>query len=271
MGRRIAFYLARHGFSVTLHDTSRKALIAAQHDGEHVSPETMDIAFCDDDAEAVYECDLLVESIPEDMALKCALFTRLNSLCDERTIFTSNTSTFLPSMLAPATGRADRFCALHFLGTIHDIPWVEIAPHGATAPSVVASVEAFADQCDLHRVTLQKENVGHIFNALYGGLNGAALNLAVQGVAAIPDIDALWKAATKMDLGPFEIMDTIGIDVVHQINKYWGAVLNNGPMLAAADFLQPYIDNKTLGKKSGRGFYSWPAVKTDSAPVATTR
>jgi len=171
MGQQIGFQCAAHGYTVTIYDVAREALESAprrleEYAGQlvgagHLSQEAArtalgKIAFSMDARQAAVEVDLLNESVPEDPVLKGKVFAQFNQLCPARTIFTTNTSLLVPSLIAGATGRPDRFAALHF----HQPVWVsnvaDVMPHPGTSPQVVTLLRDFARSINQIPLVLNK-------------------------------------------------------------------------------------------------------------------
>ncbi len=274
MGRQIAFQCAAHAYSVTIYDTAAEALEKAPQRlkeyadsliiGGHLEPQLAHLALSKitiktNAAEAAADADLLSESVPEDPAIKGKVFKQFNKICPPRTIFTTNASMLIPSLIAKATGRPKRFLAFHF----HQPAWVgnvvDIMPHPGTSKEVVDLVRDFSKSINQIPMVLKKESYGYIFNVMYSGLTSAAISLAANGVASIEDIDRSWMGVMKMPLGPLGMLDVVGLDTVWSITKYWGDALSDSQTLKNAFYLRhEYVDNGWLGVKSGRGFYTYP-------------
>jgi 3-hydroxybutyryl-CoA dehydrogenase len=209
-------------------------------------------------AVAAATADLVSESVPEDPALKGRVFAELNALCPPRTIFTTNTSTLLPSMFAAASGRPERLVALHFHLPVWDANVADVMAHAGTDPQVVATVTAFARRIGQIPIVARRESSGYVFNAMLSALNGAALELAANDVAAVPDVDRAWMGIMKMPIGPFGIMDAVGLDTVWRITDFWASITGSPQLRANADFVRGYVDRGRLGQKTGSGFYDYP-------------
>jgi 3-hydroxybutyryl-CoA dehydrogenase len=207
---------------------------------------------------AASAADLVSESVPEDPALKGRVFAQLHTLCPPHTIFTTNTSTLLPSMFAAASGRPERLAALHFHLPVWDANVADVMAHPDTSPDVVETLAAFARRIGQIPIVAQKESSGYVFNAMLSALNEAALKLAAGGVAAFTDVDRAWMGIMKMPIGPFGIMDAVGLDTVWKITDFWAGLTNDPQQRANADFVRGYVDRGRLGLKSGRGFYDYP-------------
>ena len=271
MGRQIGFQCAASGFRVTLHDTGQDVLDEAmqrlgefsehyiRHSrlGENETKEALDRVRTETDPErAGADADLVSESVPEDPQLKGKILGRFNEICPEHTIFTTNTSSLLPSMFAELTGRPDRFTALHFHDTrITDI--VDVMPHPGTSSQTTALIEEFAKRIHQTPIVLHKENHGYVFNAMLMELLRSALTLAANGVADVEDIDRSWAGIMHTMTGPFGIMDSIGLDTVYSITDYWAHQTGSSQQYKNAEFLKGYVDQGLLGQKTGRGFYNY--------------
>ncbi|MCX5857724.1 MAG: 3-hydroxyacyl-CoA dehydrogenase [Deltaproteobacteria bacterium] len=272
MGRQIALHFAVQGCEVVMYDVEAAAVEGALlliqkmagslvHHQQITQQEAVAamgrITATTIAEEAAVNIDLISESVPEDPALKGQVFSIFHRLCPKHTIFTTNTSTLLPSLFAKATGRPDKFLALHF----HDLRVtriVDIMPHPGTDEATVHLVEGFAERMGLIPIMLKKESSGYVFNAMFGTLLQAAQTLAAKEVASIEDIDRAWMGVTAMPIGPFGMMDSVGLETVWKITDYW-AKRNRDPQSAMnADFLKRYVDRGELGQKSGKGFYTYP-------------
>jgi 3-hydroxybutyryl-CoA dehydrogenase len=210
------------------------------------------------DAQAAGEnADFVSESVPEDPRLKGKVFAQFNEICPARAIFTTNTSSLVPSMFAEATGRPEQFAAFHFHDTrVTNI--VDIMPHPKTSPEIVDLIEAFAVRIGQIPIMLKKENFGYVFNALIMELFKSAQTLAANDVASIEDIDRAWMGVMHTPVGPFGIMDSIGLDTVWKLTDYWAKIVKDPQQIANAAFMKPYVDKGEVGEKVGKGFYSYP-------------
>ncbi len=274
MGQQIAVQCARHGLEVAVYDVKPEALerarvqIAAytrelEAEGGLEAAEAAAllarVRLTADPRAAGREAELVSESVPEDPQLKRRVLAEFHAICPPEAIFTTNSSTLLPSTLAAATGRPAQFMALHF----HTPVWVsnvaDVMPHPGTAPATVATVTAFARRIGQIPIVLERENEGYVLNAMLTSLNHAALTLAANGVTSIENIDRAWMGVTHMPLGPFGVLDLVGLDTALDITqlsarKHWYL-----PQLRKnARFLEGYVKRGHLGRKTGRGFYTYP-------------
>lgn len=201
--------------------------------------------------------DLLSESVPEDPKLKAEVFARFNAVCPPHTVFTTNTSTLVPSMFAEATGRPGQFAALHFHQYVWDSNLVDIMPHPGTAPETVQVLHAFAKRIGQVPLVFKKESAKYVVNAILGAINDVALRLVADGVAAVEDVDRAWMTVMKAPLGPFGSLDVVGLDTVWHIIQASCAAAEPPERDPRAGLIKDYVDKGWLGVKSGRGFYTY--------------
>ncbi len=272
MGGQIAWLLAANGLKVSVYDALGEALAAlpARLDAlarrfcrrgrlseDQARQALARIEITADPDRAAAGADLLSESVPEDPDLKGRVLADFHRRCPPRTIFTTNTSTLLPSRFAAASGRPERLAALHF----HDVSLsciVDVMPHAHTDPKIVELLANFCRRIGQAPIVLARESSGYVFNAMLTRLFDAALTLAANGVAAVEDIDRSWMGVTWMPAGPFGIMDSIGLATVHQICAYWAERRNDPQARTNAAFVERLVAEGRLGVKTGQGFYTYP-------------
>ena len=273
MGLQIGLQCAIHGYAVVVYDIEPAALETglqrirayADHlvttgavDAAGRQRALASITTTTDPAVAARDIDLVSESVPEDPALKGRVLGQLNALCPPRTIFTTNTSTLLPSMFAAATGRPDRFAALHFHQPVWSSNVVDVMPHAGTSPETTELLLAFARRIGQIPIFVRKESSGYVFNAIYNAINREAITLAANGVASVEDVDRAWMGIFKMPIGPFGMLDGVGLDTVWHISDYWAGRTGDAQLRRNAGYLKTYLDRGCLGIKSGEGFYRYP-------------
>jgi 3-hydroxybutyryl-CoA dehydrogenase len=272
MGQQIGYQCAACGLDVTLFDTSEealeKALVSmakigkAMIAGGRITKEAGEGAMArvrttTDSTEAGKNADLISESVPEDPKLKAKVFSSFNTICPAHTLFTTNTSTLLPSMIAEQTGRPDRFVALHF----HDVRLtnvVDIMPHPGTSKETLQAIREFVFQIDQYPIELKKEQPGYVFNTMLSQLFASAMTLASRDVAAVEDIDRAWMGIMKTPIGPFGIMDSIGLETIWKVTDYWATVTKDPQSRQNGEFIKRFVEAGDLGVKTGKGFYSYP-------------
>ena len=261
LGTRIALQAALSGFQVKIYDINAEAFVSSKKVMSKIlrSLSLTDeiiakINFTTDPAEAVADADIISESVTEELPLKRQVWTQFSALAPAKTIFTTNTSYLLPSMLVDCVDRPALFCAFHF----HDVFYskvVDIMPHPGTSEEVITLLEDFGRALLQVPVIVRKENPGYVFNFMLMAVIGAAGKLRTKEVASIEDIDKSWMVNFHMSMGPFGILDSIGLDTA------WHVTHNqqDAGSQAFAALLKTYIDAGKLGEKTGEGFYTYPA------------
>jgi len=273
MGLQIGLQCATHGYDVAMYDLEPAALeagakrlgayadelVAAGRIGSTTRDQALGrVTWTSDPVAAAAEVDILSESVPEDPALKGRVLGQFDALCPARTVFTTNTSTLLPSTFAAATGRPDRFAALHFHQPVWQSNVVDVMPLPATSPETTDLLWSFARKIGQVPILVRKESPGYVFNAMYNAVNREAITLAANGVASVEDVDRAWMAIFKMPIGPFGMLDGVGLDTVWHITDYWAGVSGDAQLRRNATFLKGYVDRGCLGTKTGEGFYRYP-------------
>lgn len=269
LGAQIAMQTAVSGPSVTVHDLDDAAIATglARIRGfeEAAARETpgadrdarlaaLDrVVATTDLAAAVTDADLVIEAVPESLPLKRDVWSRVAAAAPERTVFATNSSTLLPSAIADATGRPDRFLALHFANRIWAQNTAEIMGTPETDPAVADRVEAFAAAIGMVPVRLHKEQPGYVVNSLLVPLLNAAAGLLVRGVADVDTIDRTWRTATGAPAGPFQIFDVVGLRTAYAIASTGGTE----SQAFAALLKERYLDRGLFGVESGEGFHRY--------------
>ncbi|TWT01469.1 3-hydroxyacyl-CoA dehydrogenase [Planomicrobium sp. CPCC 101079] len=274
LGSQIAYQTAFKGFEVTVYDINDEAIARSQEriaklkgnykkdlgaTQEEVDAAENRISFQTDLAKAAANADLVIEAIPEVEDIKMRFYKELGAVAPAHTVFATNSSTLLPSQFAEATGRPGQFLALHFANTIWINNTAEIMMHPETDLNVFNDLVAFAKAIGMVALPLYKEQPGYILNSLLVPFLEAAELLLVKEVSDVHTIDKTWRIATGAPLGPFAILDVVGINTAYNIVQAKAAATGNPAYRKLADLLKTeYIDKGKLGKATGEGFYSYP-------------
>jgi 3-hydroxybutyryl-CoA dehydrogenase len=274
LGSQIAWQTAFKGFNVTVYDAFDKGIEKSKSFHKQfaelfmstrgVSQEEIDatfnrLSYTMNLTEAVQDADIVSESVPENSEIKKSFYKELSKVAPEKTIFTTNSSTFVPSEIVDAVKRPDKFLALHFANGIWDANVGEVMGHPGTDPSVFDQVVGFAREIGMIPLPIYKEQNGYILNSLLIPLLSAALNLFVNDISDVESIDKTWMISTGVKMGPFATMDIIGLETIYNIEKFWGEKLENKEMLSRAQIIKEnFIDKGKLGIKTGEGFYKYP-------------
>ena len=199
------------------------------------------------------DCDLVIESIVEDLATKKTLFNELDRICGDSTILATNTSTLPVIELAMETGRPDKVCGVHFFNPAPVMALVEIVRPLTASDETIASARGFAEACGKTPVEV-KDQAGFIVNALLFPYLNNAVRMVESGVATKEDIDDAMKGGCGFPMGPFALLDLVGLDVSLAILDALYDEFRD-PNYAAVPLLRRMVSAEQLGRKSGRGFY----------------
>lgn len=273
LGAQIAFQAAYAGFDVVAYDINDAALDRAKAtfaglvktyeeqvpgaaDGKAAQALTR-LAYSSDLAGSVQEADLVIEAVPEKLELKRSIFAQIGAAAPAHTIFATNTSTLLPSDIKDSSGRVDRFLALHFANMLWINKTAEVMATADTSPEVFAAVSAYAADMGMVPIEIKKEKAGYLLNSLLVPWLAAASELFVDEIAEPAMIDKAWRISTGAPLGPFQIVDIVGLNTVYEI-----ASANPDPAQQkwAKIVKEQYIDQGKLGVATGEGIYKYPAT-----------
>ena len=208
-----------------------------------------------DQLDALVECDLVIESVVEDLAVKKALFAELEKVVQPEAIFASNTSTLPIVELAVQTQRPDRVCGLHFFNPAPVMRLVEIVRPLTASDQTVESVRAFALACQKEPVEVA-DRAGFVVNALLFPYLNNAVRMLESGTASMEDIDTAMQGGCNFPMGPFALLDLVGLDTSLSILDALYEEFRD-PNYAAVPLLRRMVAAGRLGRKSGQGFYSY--------------
>lgn len=204
---------------------------------------------------AVADCDLVIESVVEDMAVKTALFAELDGICKESAIIATNTSTLSVIDMAVATQRPDKVVGVHFFNPAPMMSLVEIVRPLTASDETVAEVTAFAATCGKDPVEV-KDRAGFIVNALLFPYLNNAVRMLENGTASRDDIDTAMKGGCNFPMGPLALLDLVGLDTSLSILDALYEEFKD-PNYAAVPALRRMVSAGQLGRKSGIGFYDY--------------
>ena len=201
------------------------------------------------------DCDLIIESVVEDLAVKLALFKELDAVIKDGAILATNTSTLPVVDMAVATGRADKVVGVHFFNPAPMMSLVEIVRPLTASDETVATVTAFATKCGKDPVEV-KDRAGFIVNALLFPYLNNAVRMLENGTASRDDIDTAMKGGCNFPMGPLALLDLVGLDTSLSILDALYAEFAD-PNYAAVPALRRMVTAGHLGRKSGLGFYDY--------------
>jgi 3-hydroxybutyryl-CoA dehydrogenase len=269
MGSGITECAAKNGYEVVLRSRKQETAdatlagleksLAKQVDkgklGDDERVQTLERVSATSDLGELANCDLVIESIVEDLAAKKHLFNELDRICPDGTILATNTSTLPVIELAMETGRPDKVCGIHFFNPAPMMSLVEIVRPLTASDETIAEARAFAEACGKNPVEV-KDQAGFIVNALLFPYLNNAVRLLEGGVASKEDIDEAMKGGCNFPMGPLALLDLVGLDTSLAILD---ALYNEfrDPNYAAVPLLRRMVTAEQLGRKSGQGFYDY--------------
>jgi 3-hydroxybutyryl-CoA dehydrogenase len=207
------------------------------------------------DVERLADCDLVIEAVFEDLAVKQMLLTRLDAVCAEDAIFASNTSTLSITEIAAGSKRPDRVVGMHFCLPAQLMKLIEISPGILTSDETFRSAWDWTRACGQTPVKTQ-DKPGFILNALLVPFNNDAIRAVEAGVADAADIDKAIKIGLGYKMGPLELIDMVGLDTQLRLCEAFYPITLD-PRAAAPPLLRRMVAAGLLGRKSGRGFFSY--------------
>ena len=269
MGSGIAEVAARNGFEVVLRSRKQETAdamvagleksLAKQVERGKLSEEdrdaTLKLVSATSSLDELKDCDLVIESIVEELAPKKHLFNELDRICKDGTILATNTSTLPVVEMAMETGRPDKVCGVHFFNPAPAMALVEIVRPITASDETITAVTDFANTCDKKPVQV-KDQAGFIVNALLFPFLNNAIRLFEGGVASKEDIDEAMKSGTGHPMGPFALLDLVGLDTSLSILDALYEEFKD-PNYAAVPLLRRMVAAEQLGRKTGRGFYDY--------------
>ncbi len=269
MGRGIAHVAATGGFQARLFDVSDKALADAQasvHKNLAKGVELGKVSAADADAakgrlsthadlaDAVRGADLVIEAVPEKMALKIETFQEVQRHCPAHALFASNTSALSITEMAAGTDRPERFAGMHFFNPVHVMKLIEIVAALQSSRETIAAITAVAQRMGKETVQVN-EAPGFVTSRINVLIGNEAFRMLQEGVATAEDIDKALKLGLNHPMGPFELADLVGLDVRLSILEFLHKSL--GESFRPNNLLVQYVRAGRLGRKVGRGVYTY--------------
>ena len=208
-----------------------------------------------DQLSAMADCDLVIESVVEDLAVKKELFAELDRIVKPGAILATNTSTLPVVEMAMATSRPDKVCGIHFFNPATAMPLVEVVRPITASDDTINAANEFTAKCGKTGVQV-KDRAGFIVNALLFPYLNNAIRIWETGTATMEDIDAAMKGGCNFPMGPFALLDLVGLDTSLAILEALHAEFAD-PNYAPVPTLRRLVAAGKLGRKSGEGFYSY--------------
>ncbi len=273
MGRGIAYAAAFGGYRTVLEDISREMLDKStawikQSFDEGVSRGKVEAAHRDRALalistaskveDAIRDAELIIEAVPEEMEMKMELFTIFDKFAKPGAIFASNTSSLSISDMSDVTVAKERCIGMHFFNPVPKMRLIEIVRTPFTSDETVAICREVGRRMG-KEVVVVKESPGFITSRVNALIGNEAFAMLEAGIASAEDIDKALKLGLNHPMGPFELVDLVGLDVRLSILEYLHATL--GEKYKPNALLRQYVQEGRLGRKSGRGVYDYAQKK----------
>jgi len=270
MGRGIAHAAALGGYRTILEDLLPNALRKAENEirsnldkavelGKVSAPDADSalkrIEYAGSVDEAAREADLVIEAVPEELESKIEIFTLLDKICRPATILASNTSSLSVTEIAGVTYRAKQCVGMHFFNPVHKMKLIEIVRAKETDDATLAGAIEVGKRMGKEVVVI-KESPGFVTSRINAMIGNEAFYMLQEGIASAEDIDKALKLGLNHPMGPFELVDLVGLDTRLSILEYLHSTL--GEKYRPAPLLVEYVKAGRLGRKAGRGVYEYP-------------
>jgi len=269
MGSGLAEVAARAGYDVVVRSRTQEgadAVLQKVGDGlaRHVAKERMtaeerqailDRISATDHLGRLAECDLVIESVVEDLGVKQELFAELEQIVKPDAILATNTSTLPVIEMAIATQRPDKVCGIHFFNPAPAMKLVEVIKPITASDDTIKSASAFATQCGKDPVQVE-DRAGFVVNALLFPYLNNAVRMLEMGTASMDDIDTAMMGGCNFPMGPFALLDLVGLDTSLSILDALYEEFRD-PNYAAVPTLRRMVAAGHLGRKTGQGFRSY--------------
>ena len=269
MGRGIAYAAAVGGFRTILQDvesamlekavgeisaTLEKGVALGKVDGAQAAAAHKCLTTTRELAEAARAADLVIEAVPEKMALKVEIFGSLDRIAPRHALLASNTSSLSITEMAAATGRAPQVLGMHFFNPVPRMKLLEVVRGLETSDAAIAAAcdvgAAMGKEC-----VVVRESPGFVTSRINAMIGNEAFYMLQEGVASARDIDKALKLGLNHPMGPFELVDLVGLDTRLAILKYLHRTL--GEKYRPCPLIEQYVAAGRLGRKTGRGVYEY--------------
>ncbi len=272
LGTQIAVQAAHFGYEVSTYDPDQGSFARAHQDLTSVLDRAVGtplftpdewgetakkVRLCADLEEALSQADLVIEAVTEDLELKRDVFHRVDALSPPEALLATNSSSIPISKIESATTRPERCLNMHFYFPVLGTNMVDVMGGTKTLPEVTEAGKAWVRSVGCLPLVVNKEILGFCFNRIWRAVKREALHMWAGGFVDFRDVDRGWMIFTGMNQGPFGLMDNVGLDVVYNIELvYYNESKDPKDYPPAA--LREMIEEKKLGRKTGKGFYTYP-------------
>jgi len=265
-GKQIAAHTALNNFIVKVYDINSKILEDAKKyiTGVLKRKKQLDaiqnVSYYSDLDKALVDVDLIIEAVPENLELKRKVFSQIDSLAPAKTIIATNSSSYPVSRIESTINRKDKVLNIHFYPPIPTRPMADIMRGTETSDETFELGKNWIINIGCEPLIVKKECFGFVFNRIWHAVKKECLKMWDGGYADIEVIDTAWKIFTKMKLGPFTMMDGIGLDVAYAVEMSYYEE-SGDPKDEPPQAFKEMVERGDLGLKTGKGFYTWKKKK----------
>ena len=261
-GKQIAAQTALHDFVVSVYDINPEVLEIAEKyisgvlKRKNQMESIQNVSYYSNLDKALEDVDLVVEAVPENLELKKKIFSQIDSIAPVHTIIGTNSSSYPVSKIESAVRRKDKVLNLHFYPPIPTRPMVDIMRGSETSQETFEKGKQWIKDIKCEPLVVKKECLGFVFNRIWHAVKKECLKIWDGGHADIETVDTAWKIFTGMKMGPFTMMDGIGLDIAYAVEMSYYEE-SGDPNDKPPDALKKLVENGDLGMKTGKGFYTF--------------
>ncbi|HEX8027522.1 MAG TPA: 3-hydroxyacyl-CoA dehydrogenase NAD-binding domain-containing protein [Vicinamibacterales bacterium] len=269
MGHGIAHAAMAAGYDTALYDVSQAAVDKGRAAIDAVISKSVQLGKATEDeaaamrgrlrvttmvTDAVNDADVVIEAAPEKIDLKLALFKEVEATAPAHAVFASNTSALSITDMAAVLANPGRLGGMHFFNPVHRMKLIEVVKALDTTPETIAVMEEVSAKMGKETV-LVKESPGFVTSRINAMIGNEAFYMLQEGVASARDIDKALKLGLNHPMGPFELVDLVGLDTRLSILKYLHSTL--GEKFKPCPLLEQHVAEGRLGRKAGKGVYDY--------------
>jgi len=262
MGRQIALWIASFGYSINLYDSNPEVLKKAESfivkalQRKNIDDPQGKVQLISVLDNVATNAELIIEAVPEDLDLKIEIFRQLDRSSSSTTILATNSSSFPVSYIEDSVIKKQRLLNLHFYPPIHERPMIDIMRGSETSDEVFNQGIEWIKSIECYPLVVKKELMGFVFNRIWHTVKKECIHMWAGEYADIETIDKAWQIFTGMKMGPFQMMDGIGLDVAYSVEMSYYRE-SGDPKDKPPKAFEDMVKNGELGLKTGKGFYEY--------------